>query len=301
LTDKTGEFPGLNATNTYERFNPMAGANYKLSKNVSVYGGYSESNRAPTPAELGCAEESIPCLIESFLTDDPPLEQVVGRTAEVGLRGQGLYNSGAYTWSAGLFRTLASDDILPVTQNNRIFFVNGGDTLRQGVELSATYETRKWNVYTSYAFVDATLDACTEPDEEGLCAFLAEGDRLPGIPRHRFKAGFDYWITSKWKVGADLLAASNSPFFPNAESAEDDLHEFLSGYTRVDLHTSYDLSKNIQVYGLIKNLFDQRYGLYGTYFETDDAPDLEGSGFTDPRTISPSMPFAAYGGVKVKY
>jgi len=28
---------------------------------------------------------------------------------------------------------------------------------------------------------------------------------------------------------------------------------------------------------------------------------LGGAGLTDPRTISPSMPFAAYGGVKVKY
>jgi len=305
LTDNTGDFEGLNATNTYERFNPMAGANYKLLPGLSVYGGYSESNRAPTPAELGCAEPDNPCLIESFLTDDPPLEQVVGRTAEIGLRGQGLYMGGQYTWGAGLFRTLASDDILPVSEDNRIFFVNGGDTLRQGVELSATYATRKWSIYGSYAFVDATLDSCTEPDEEGQCAFLNEGDRLPGVPRHRFKAGFDYWVTQKWKVGADLVAASNSPYFPNAESAEDDLHAFLPGYTRVDLHTSYDLNDNIQIYGLVKNLFDQRYGLYGTFFEASEVSDVDkalgGAGLSDSRTMSPSMPFAAYGGIKISY
>ena len=144
LEDKTGLFPNLNATNKYERFNPMAGANYMLLPGLSVYGGYSESNRAPTPAELGCAEPENPCLIESFLTDDPPLEQVVGRTVEAGLRGQGSNGPDRFTWSAGLFRTLASDDILPITEDNRIFFVNAGNTLRQGVELEATYETRKW-------------------------------------------------------------------------------------------------------------------------------------------------------------
>ncbi len=300
LTDNTGEFPDLNATNRYERFNPMAGANYKLLPGLSLYGGYSESNRAPTAAELGCAEPDNPCLIESFLTDDPPLEQVVGRTAEIGLRGQGVYNGGQYTWGAGLFRTLASDDILPITEDNRIFFVNAGDTLRQGVELSATYETRTWSVYGSYAFVDAMLDTCDDPS--GECAFLEAGDRLPGIPRHRFKAGFDYWLTPKWKLGADLVAASNSPLFPNA-AKEDDNPSLLAGYTRVDLHTSYDLNKNVQVYGLIKNLFDRRYGLYGTYFEADEVPDLDNPGdtFDDPRTISPSMPFAAYGGVKIRY
>jgi iron complex outermembrane receptor protein len=309
LRDNTGDFDELNATNTYERFNPMAGANYKLFPGISLYGGYSESNRAPTPAELGCAEPDNPCLIESFLTDDPPLDQVVGRTAEVGLRGQGYYNGGQYTWGAGLFRTLASDDILPITsETGRIFFVNAGDTLRQGIELSATYETRKWNVYAGYAFVDATLDKCTNPDEEGQCAFLNEGDRLPGIPRHIFKAGFEYWLTSKWKVGADLVAASNQPFFPNevvreAEEEGEDLPSLLAGYTRVDLHTSYDITDNIQVYGLIKNLFNQKYGLYGTYFEAEEVPDLrpDGDGFEDSRTISPALPFAAYGGVKVKF
>jgi outer membrane receptor protein involved in Fe transport len=238
--------------------------------------------------------------VEGFLTDDPPLDQVVRRTAEIGPRGQGLFNGGQYTWGAGLFRTLASDDILPITDSaGRVYFVNAGDTLRQGVELSATYEMSKWSVYGSYAFVDATLDTCNEPS--GECAFLEAGDRLPGIPRHRFKAGFLYSLTQKWKIGADLIAASNQPFYPNEVSDDEGLNSFLGGYTRVDLRTSYDVTDNIQVYGLVKNLFDQRYGLYGTYFEADEVPDLSGPGFDDERTISPSMPFAAYGGVKVRY
>ena len=299
---------GSTPTNKYERFNPMAGANYKVVPGVGVYGGYSELNRAPTPAELGCANPAFPCLIESFLTDDPPLEQVVGRTAEIGLRGQGSNNGDRYTWGAGLFRTLASDDILPITNDTgRVFFVNAGDTLRQGVELSATYETRKWQVYASYAFVDATLDKCSQPDEEGECAFLRSGDRLPGIPRHRFKAGFEYWLTPKWKFGSDLVAASNQPLFPNENSREaGNLHDLLAGYTRVDLHTSYDITDNVEVYGLVKNLFNQKYGLYGDLLrhrrgKCGPPALLEALISKDPRSISPSMPFAAYGGVKVKY
>ena len=54
---------------------------------------------------------------------------------------------------------------------------------------------------------------CDQPS--GECAFLEAGDRLPGIPRHRFKAGIEYSVTSKWKVGSDLVAASDQPFFPN--------------------------------------------------------------------------------------
>ncbi|MFN0218011.1 MAG: TonB-dependent receptor domain-containing protein [Hyphomicrobium sp.] len=311
LEDNTGLFDDLNATNKYDRFNPIVGANYKLMPGLSVYGGYSESNRAPTPAELGCAEPEAPCLVEGFLTDDPPLDQVVGRTAELGLRGQGGNNWGdRFTWSAGLFRTLASDDILPITDTaGAVFFINAGDTLRQGVELSATYATRRWSTYATYAFIDATLDTCdNSADPGGECAFLSAGDRLPGIPRHRFKAGFDYWVTPKWKFGADLVAASDQPFYENEVSDEDDLEAKLAGYTRVDLHTSYDVTDNIQIYGLVKNLFDKRYGLYGTFFEADEVgPNVDevinpgAGGLDDPRTISPSMPFAAYGGVKVKF
>jgi outer membrane receptor for ferrienterochelin and colicin len=105
-------------------------------------------------------------------------------------------------------------------------------------------------------------------------------------------------VTSKWKVGTDLVAASESPFFPNEGGSGDN----LSSYARVDLNTSYDVTNNVQLYGLVKNLFDSKYGLYGTYFEDpDDVPVFGRPELSDPRTISPSMPFAAYGGVKVRY
>lgn len=325
MTDLTGEFDDLNTTNTYERFNPMVGGTYKLMPGLALYGGYSEANRAPTPAELGCAEEENPCFIESFLTDDPPLKQVVSRTAEIGLRGQSRSYDGLFSWSAGLFRTLNEDDILNVASetSGRGFFLNAGDTLRQGVELAAAYQTRRFHVYGSYAFVDATFDsdvllpaantpedgtvACDDPDDppgpgEEACNAVSAGDRLPGIPRHRFKAGFEYWITPKWKFGSDLVAASNQIFFGD----EANNNTPLAGYWRVDLHTSYDITENVQVYGLVKNLFNRKYGLYGTYFDPEEANEAEeGTGVLfDPderRSIGPSMPFAAYGGVKVRF
>lgn len=329
MRDLTGEFDELNTTNSYERFNPMVGGTYKLFPGLAVYGGYSEANRAPTAAELGCAEPENPCLIESFLTDDPPLKQVVSRTVEVGLRGESRYYGGdRLTWSAGLFRTLNEDDILNVAaeRTGRGYFLNAGDTLRQGVELAATYESRRFRVYGSYAYIDATFDddiilpapatprgtdECPDfvppvnagPDfEEPECNFVTEGDRLAGIPRHRFKAGFEYWITPRWKFGSDLVAASNQIFFGD----EANNNKPLGGYWRVDLHSSYDITDNIQIYGLVKNLFNSKYGIYGTYFEAEEANEVsDGTGVTfsgnDNRSIGPSMPFAAYGGVKVRF
>lgn len=331
ISDKTasltqngeGYLPNLNVESTYERFNPMVGGTYKLAKGLTAYGSYSEANRAPTAAELGCAEEANPCFIESFLTDDPPLEQVVSRTVELGLRGEERYFDGSLlTWSAGLFRTLNQDDIINVASTavaGRGFFQNAGDTLRQGIELAAGYQTRQYSVYGSYAYVDATfqddliLPAVNTPNgtfpcdpgdpDEGNCQAVSDGDTLPGIPQHRFKAGFEYWITPQWKFGSDFLAVSDQVFFGD----EGNNNRRLSGYTRVDLNTSYKLSENAVMYGLIRNLFDRKYGLYGTFFDTDEAGEVsEAAGygddaFSDPRSISPSQPFAIYGGLRITF
>jgi iron complex outermembrane recepter protein len=318
LTDLTGDFPELNTTNKYDRFNPMIGATYKFMPGLSVYGGYSEANRAPTAAELGCAEPANPCLIESFLTDDPPLKQVVSHSWEGGLRGEHKsWDQQKITWSLGYFRTLNTDDILNVaaTTTGRGFFLNAGDTLRQGVEAAIGYQNERLSVFASYALVDATFQTdlilsapntpgapdCPDTDPgTASCNFVQSGDSLPGIPKHRFKAGIEYWLTPQWKIGSDLVAASDQFFFGD----EANNNAKLAGYSRIDLKTSYDLTENVQIYGSIKNLFDKRYGLYGTFFdpvEATEAAEPQGITLTDPRSQTPAQPFAIYGGVKVKF
>ena len=326
------ELEALNGTNTYNRFNPMAGLTYQLAPGLSLYGGYSEANRAPTPAEIACSDPELPCIIESFLTADPPLKQVVSRTVELGIRGeQGLgWTGDRLNWSLGVFRTLNTDDILSVadaTSNGRGYFLNAGDTLRQGVEASVEYRSRRLYAYANYTYLDATFrdsiqlsspdnphavvcDGAEDPldDDAPHCVNVRPGDTLPGTPRHRFKVGFDYWLTQKWKFGSDLVALS-SQFFTGDEGNQDSP---LPGFARLNLHTSYDITDNIQIYGLFENVFDRRYGLYGTYYNAElanvggaaDTPPIE---FEEPdeggrqRSITPAIPFAAYGGVKVKF
>ena len=98
-------------------------------------------------------------------------------------------------------------------------------------------------------------------------AFVNPGDRLPGMPSHRFKAGADYCSPDAWKFGADLVAVSDQVFFGD----EGNDRSRLAGYAKVDLRTSYDVTENIQIYGLVDNVFDARYGLFGTYFNQEAA------------------------------
>ena len=87
LTDELGNDPLLNGSHEYSHFNPMAGATYKLTPNLTVYGDYAVANRAPTPLELACSDPMRPCLIDNALVGDPRLQQVVTYTGEAGLRG----------------------------------------------------------------------------------------------------------------------------------------------------------------------------------------------------------------------
>src|SRR5262249_8087324 len=145
LEDQTGTDSLLNSSNRYQRFNPVIGATYKFSPNLTAYAGYSEANRAPTPLELGCSDPTHPCMIDNFLVSDPPLKQVVSHTVEAGLRGKfgDTPKTGLATWSLGMFRTQSDDDIINVVASNVPFglgfFQNAGTTLRQGIEAKFDY------------------------------------------------------------------------------------------------------------------------------------------------------------------
>ena len=63
LDDQLGT--ALNGAHEFHRFNPVAGATYKITPQVTAYAGYSESNRVPTPSELACADPARPCLLDN--------------------------------------------------------------------------------------------------------------------------------------------------------------------------------------------------------------------------------------------
>ncbi|HVY58336.1 MAG TPA: TonB-dependent receptor [Xanthobacteraceae bacterium] len=302
LEDQLGT--ALNGDNRYSRFNPVVGLTYKITPDVTAYAGYSEANRAPTPLELGCADPARPCLIDNFLVSDPPLKQVVAHTYEAGLRGNAdLGQNGRLAWNVGVFHTRSQDDIInvPSLVTGHGFFQNAGDTLRRGIEAGASYKWERWTAYANYTFVDARfrtpllLSSPNNPfaDADGNIA-VSPGDHIPGIPLYRFKAGFEYAVSDPWKVGVDLNVIG-SQYLVGDES---NLSPKVPAYWVVNLHTSYKVSSNVEVFGLVQNLFNQHYYVSGTFFEADQIPFL---GLTDPRTFLPGAPLAAYAGLRATF
>ena len=313
LADQLGS--SLTGQARYSRFNPATGLTYKIAAGLTAYAGYGEGNRAPTPSEIECSNPAQPCLLPSSLASDPPtLKQVVSHTYEAGLRGAFALPAlpGRTTWNFGLFRTDLDDDIYGVaTSTSTGFFQNIGSTRRQGIESGINYRDEKWSVYGSYSLVDATFQsALTLPSPSNPFAdsngniHVSSGNRLPGIPMHRIKVGADYNVTPEWTLGGVLTYVSDQ-YFRGDESNQ---NEPLPGYAVVNLHSSYHLAENFELFVNVQNLFDERYSTFGTFGDPTGigVPGIPAGATTnspgvDNRFVSPAAPLSVYGGIRIKF
>jgi iron complex outermembrane recepter protein len=305
LQDLTGMAPGLNGNDYYAHFNPGVGLTYKLAPEITAYGGWSESNRAPTPAELTCSNPRSPCLLDAFLVADPPLKQVVSQTFEVGLRGRSAPAAipGNFRWNLGLYRTNAFNDILLLATpvNGFGYFSNVGETRRQGIEAGLTYNWRKWMVNLNYSFLDATfLDNLTLSSNSPSAnangdIFVHPGDTLPLMPKNRVVLDVEYQATPQWSIGADTKFVG-SQFLVGDDSNQ---QPPMPAYGVVNLHTALKVNKWATFFVEVDNLFNRLYYTYGTFTELDGLPP--GLNLTNPVTLAPAPGRLAYAGLKIAF
>jgi iron complex outermembrane receptor protein len=307
VSDRLGSSPDLNTSATYAHLNPVTGFTYKITSDLTGYFGYSQANRAPTPLELACSSATKPCLLENFLVADPPLKQVTAATYEAGLRDKQPLGEGRLEWKAALFRTDLSDDIINLgsTIQGRGFFQNVPGTRRQGLEASLQYRSTQWHAYAGYSLIDATyqfsgdLPSPNNPmaDANGN-VHVTPGRRIPGIPLNQGKLGLEFSPTPRWTLGADIVAVG-SRFFIGDDANQ---NRKLSGYWLANLHASYQLTPNIQLFGLLNNLFDKRYALFGTFFNPQSVANVSlPVVLTDRRSEILGSPLSVYGGLRVTF
>jgi len=305
--DQTGFSPDVTGTHEFTKVNPLAGLTYQFDPALNLYGSYSESNRAPTPLELACANPNQPCLLPNSLVADPPLKQVTGQTYEVGFRGvlPSFLSGGAFTYKAGVFRTDLTNDIIQIAVAGnaaRAYFVNVPSTRRQGIEVSGEYVvTPDLLVYANYALIDATfqfnqtLSSPNNPLSDDGAIFVKKGNKLPLIPDHQIKAGFEYNITPNWRFGLNVSAFSSSYF----RGDESNLNRKLPAYYVMNLTTKYQVTKNLEIFGLITNLTNNRYANFGTFAERGSvAGNLS---INDPRTTTLAQPLSIYAGLTYRF
>ncbi len=325
--------PNLDGDETYTKLNPAFGATWALSPALTLFANAAQGNRAPSPIELGCADPANPCTLPNSMQSDPPLDQVVTRTLELGMRGK----QGGVNWNATLFHANNRDDILFVgTSTSAGYFTNFGKTRREGIELGANTRVGKVALRADYSYVKATYQSsacllaennstrgqsvqCTAggQDDEIL---VQSGDRIPGIPLHSLKLGADWQATGEWTLSADVVAFSSQYLRGNENNSHragqnvlDNFggsRDFLGsgkadGYAVLNLATRYKIDKGWTVSARINNVFDTKYATAGALaenpFDAGGAFQTNSDDWARESFYAPGAPRSIFAAVKLNF
>jgi outer membrane receptor protein involved in Fe transport len=316
-----GESRPLSGDHTYSRLNPAVGFTVTPTESLTYYANYNEASRAPTVIELGCANPAAPCGLPNEFASDPDLQQVVARTIEAGVRG--TRPDQRLVWSAAAFHTANSNDIQFVaTATNSGYFANVGSTRRQGFDLALGGRQGGFTWQLTYSFVDAIFQSNfvvsaasnSSADANGNIQ-IRPGDRIPLIPRNTARVILGYQL-DRWYLGGNLLVASGSYLHGNENNANqagdtNAAGEHISGngsipgYALLNLQASCRVTRQLEAFARLVNLFDRRYATAG--FLSSNAFTPSGSFIADPANwtnedvVSPAQPRAIWAGVRLRF
>jgi outer membrane receptor protein involved in Fe transport len=294
---------------TYRRLNPSFGLTHQLSGNLTVFGNWAQSNRAPTVIELGCADPEYPCMLPTGLQADPFLKQVVAQTIEGGLRWK---NSQDYNLAVSLYRTDNKDDILFLAsdQTGMGYFSNFDKTRHEGVDISASKSWGTVRMNTSYSYLKATYEAEADLQAGDREMAITPGMRLPGLPLHTLKLNLEWQATPQLSLGAGVHYNSNLPTQGNEDGKVGDDNDAVAdasikGHTLLNLKANYQLQKGLTLFGKINNVLDTRYETYGMIGDSNFNPDgskIDPAGFnTVAKFVAPGAPRSYMVGLRYQF
>jgi len=295
----------LNGNHEYKRFNPAIGFNYNPSKDLGLYGGYSEGMRAPTPVELSCADETRPCSLPTGFNSDPDLHMIVAKTWEGGLRGK---LSSSIGWNAGVYNTISNNDIQFIATSAATpvgYFKNVGETKRRGLELGLHGKFDALSLAVNYGYVDATYQSdftmgspSNSLADDGTGSIgkgniqVNKGNRIPGISKQTLKLRASYEITSAWNIGTNVILASSQ--YAHGDENNQDANGMVPGYVVMNLDTHYVINSTWKVFAKVNNVFDNQYATFGQLGQNIYTGN-------DEQFRTPSAPRAAWVGITYEF
>ena len=298
---------------TYRKFNPSFGLSHKLNDNITVFGNWSQSNRAPTVIELGCADENDPCQLPTGLQADPYLKQVVAQTAEAGLRWKNNQN---YNLAVSAYQTNNKDDILflPAQIQGYGYFKNFAKTQYQGVDVSASKSWGTVRMSTAYSYLKATYQARAELLAGEREMDITPGMRLPGLPKNTLKLNLNWQTTHNLNLGAGLQYSSSIVTQGNedgiiGDNAGTPVRGDLSikGFALLNLKATYQAAKGLTVFGKINNALNKRYETYGMVGQNNFTPTgglIDGANGDEPtiaKFVAPGATRSLMVGLRYKF
>ncbi len=321
LRDQSGMRPELNGDHRFTRINPALGMTWQATPEHNLYANLSQSSRAPTPIELACNEGvfdlsvqyaiergddpddiDFECRLPNAFLADPPLEQVVTSSLELGARGY----LGDLGYSVGVFRSDNKNDILFQTTGRQTgLFANVDKTRRQGFESRLTGRWFRLDWQAAYSYIAATFEddfAALSPNHDFANAegeiLIGSGDRIPGIPEHQLKLSGNYRVSEALQFGIDVISNSEQ----HLRGDESNQLAPIDGYTLVNLRGRYRLGEQFEVFARIDNVFDAEFETFGLLGEEPgevEVPIIED--LTTPIFLGAAPPRAGFVGFRLRF
>jgi iron complex outermembrane receptor protein len=274
--DVTAILNAVTGRGEYDQFNPRIGVLVDAAPNVQFFGNISRSFEAPSLADL-TSGGAFP-----FAPLDPQRATVF----EVGTRGQ----AGALSWDIALYRAELENEFLdlavPGARGLITVTTNGDRTIHQGLEFGldvrpfkAALEARgqALRLSAAYSFNDFTFD-----DD------AVYGDnQLAGVPRHVLIAEARFDQIDKFYLSTTLRWIPDGPWADYANT------ERAPGYPTVQLTAGVTLTKGIELFGSVENLFDEVF--------ISNVTTNANQRLTNEAIYTPGQGRAVFGGLRARF
>ena len=200
-------------------------AAYAVRENLNLRATWGEGFKPPSLSQLSYI---------SFVSGlgNPDLKPEESKALDIGLDYK--IDGGRGQISVSYFNQDVDNKIEYSGATDSYFNIAGAET--SGTEIDVYYSLTDWlNVSAAYAFIDAEDNT---------------GSRLIGVPEH--SGDITFGINPDGPLSGVVLLRYNGEETDISTATVDD-------WIRVDINSAYDLSKNVEFYGRIENLFDEQY------------------------------------------
>ncbi len=240
--DVTALLNAVTGRGEYDQFNPRVGLLVDVAPDVQFFGNISRSFEAPSLADL-TSGGAFP-----FAPLDPQRATVF----EVGTRGQ----AGIISWDIALYRAELENEFLdlavPGARGLVTVTANADRTVHQGLEFGLDLRPFKaaleangqaLRLSAAYTFNDFTFNNDA----------VYRNNQLAGVPRHVLIAEARFDQVDKFYLSTTLRWIPDGPWADYANT------ERAPGYETVQITAGVTLTKGIELFGSVENLFDTRF------------------------------------------
>ena len=218
----------------HKRTTPQAGVVYALSDKAALYASYGENFRPLSGVDAAGNGFSPNATVAS----------------EIGVKWDELADGLAASLS--LFK-ITQDNMLTADPANAGFSIEAGKAQSQGIELDVNGQLAGWNLWFSYAYLDAQMR--NNVLDANFGASIRSGDRLLNIP----KQAASLQISRETQFAQRALSYGLGYQHVGERLGETATGFTLPAYNLARLFTRYAISDALALRLEVNNLFDETY------------------------------------------